>query len=166
MASMLRAILLIYVLAVSTGAAGQLTPMYQLYHPGSTDHFYTIDLDTRIRARDFYGFTDQGVAFFVERTNVTDTRPLRRFYKGVPETDHFYTIDSVEANTVLNRNWVEEGVEGYVYIQEVAGSVPLYRLSWAIYNGDHDHIFTTEYSSAQQLMSQGLEFPRFSGQFA
>ena len=64
MASMLRAILLIYVLAVSTGAAGQLTPMYQLYHPGSTDHFYTIDLDTRIRARDFYGFTDQGVAFF------------------------------------------------------------------------------------------------------
>lgn len=163
MASMLRAILLIYVLAVSTGAAGQLTPMYQLYHPGSTDHFYTIDLDTRIRARDFYGFTDQGVAFFVERTNVTDTRPLRRFYKGVPETDHFYTIDSVEANTVLNRNWVEEGVEGYVYIQEVAGSVPLYRLSWAIYNGDHDHIFTTEYSSAQQLMSQGWNLDGIKG---
>ena len=130
-------------------------PLYVVYDPVDLDYFYTLSPTERDAAL-MYGYTDQGIAFYVEAEASSQARPFRRFYKGAPQYEHFYTIDDADVASVLAAGWADEGNEGYVFAQQVTGSVPVYRLSY--YNastGDLMHHYTIVPAVAQSLSSQG-----------
>ena len=76
--------------------------------------------------------------------------PLRRFL--YPATgDHVLTALATE-NDLAGRGYREEGIEGYVFSDLVAGSMPLYRT----YNlRTHQHRYTTAGSSISPLLRSG-----------
>ena len=131
-----------------------------VYSAESNDYFYSIkpqDIDSAIN---IHGYDDLpgliGTVGYVEATQQTNTLPLRRFYKGAPQTDHFYTISSADANLVLSSGWVDEGIEGYLWNIQVPGTVPVYRLNKGNHStGDQVHYFATSSSDLQQKLSQG-----------
>jgi uncharacterized protein DUF5648/N,N-dimethylformamidase beta subunit-like protein len=67
--------------------------------------------------------------------------PLYRLYSK-SYTDHMYTTNSSEADLYASSGgYVKQGIAGYVYSSQVAGTVPLYRL----YNlNEIDHFYTAD----------------------
>ena len=129
-------------------------PLYQLYASGSTDHFYTTSASERDYAKSL-GFVDQGIAAYVEASQIAGTLPFWRFYSGA-QTDHFYTTSVSEYNYVLANGFTFEGIEGYLYSSALAGTVPLHRLSWwNPSNNDLDHFYTTSDTAKSSKLSQG-----------
>ncbi|MFY0567481.1 hypothetical protein ACN28E_27160 [Archangium lansingense] len=131
-----------------------------VYSAESNDYFYSINPQDIESAIYIHGYDDLpgliGTVGYVEATQQTNTLPLRRFYKFVPETDHFYTISSDEANLVLSWGWVDEGIEGYLWNSQVPGTVPVYRLNkWNPSTDDQVHYFATSSGDIQQKLSQG-----------
>lgn len=146
--------------AVPLKEKSPLRALYYVYSAESNDYFYSInkaDIDAAIYV---YGYDDLpgqvGVVGYVEALHRTHTLPLQRFYKGPPETDHFYTTDQGEANYVIGRGWRFEGGEGNLYTSQVPGTVPVYRLNkWNPKTFDQVHYFATEQSDIQSKLSQG-----------
>jgi hypothetical protein len=96
--------------------------------------------------------------------NLGTARPFHRFYKGFPQTDHFYTISDADVQTVLGFGWVPERDEGFVYPTNVRDTVTLYRLSW--WNPatqDLMHLYTTDFGYANSLTLQGWNIDNASG---
>lgn len=157
--------------AVPLNEKSPLRPLYFVYSAESNDYFYSInrnDIDSAIYN---YGYDDLpsqiGIVGYVEALHRTHTAPLKRFYKGAPQNDHFYTTDWVEPGTtpperleseiVLDCGWAYEGVEGNLYTYQVPGTVPVYRLNK--YNGntgDLVHYFATDRYDIQQKLNQGF----------
>lgn len=137
-------------------------PLYQLNYPPLTDHFYTTKASDRDIAKSL-GFTDQGIAAYVEPSQVAGTNPFWRFYSG-GQTDHFYTTSSAEFNYVVANGFTYESVEGYLYASRVAGTVPLYRLSrWYPSNNDLDHFYTVDDTAKSNKISQGWTYDGVAG---
>ena len=86
-------------------------PLYVVYDPVDLDYFYTLSPTERDAAL-MYGYTDQGIAFYVEAEASSQARPFRRFYKGAPQYEHFYTIDDADVASVIAAGWAYEGNEG------------------------------------------------------
>lgn len=137
-----------------------LRPLYYVYSAESNDYFYSINKQDIESAIYNYGYDDlpgkTGIVGYVEAVRSTHTSPLMRFYKDQPETDHFYTTDLGERNTVLSLGWTEEGVEGNLYTYQVPGTVPVYRLNkWNASTGDLVHYFATSSADIQSKLNQG-----------
>ena len=67
--------------------------------------------------------------------------------------EHFYTTDASEAWTVFqNPGWVGENAPGWLYHDQVPGSVPLYRwhFPYSPYGAYFETIHTDEFSSLTQ----------------
>ncbi len=93
-------------------------------------------------------------------------RTLRRFYfyKGPPETDHFYTTSLTEQRTVLANGWVFERIEGYLYTTQVPGSIPLYRVNrFTLATGDRVHKYTTSFLEVTNLVAAGWQLDTTAG---
>lgn len=125
-------------------------PLYRWYAAGSTDHFYSTTNYGNIS-----GFQFQGVAAYVEATQVGGSLPFQRFYMGSPRTEHFYTTNTGEAQYVRTLGFIYESIEGYLYAAQVAGTVPLYRLSWCGLGGDCDHLYTVDAVEINTMLGQG-----------
>ncbi len=137
-------------------------PLYQLYSQSSTDHFYTVSASQRDLAIS-YGYLNQGIAAYVEPTQVAGTLPFWRFYSG-SQSDHFYTTSAAEYNYVVANGFTYETVEGYLYSGQVAGTVPLYRLSWwNSTTNDLDHFYTTSDASRNSVIAQGWTYDGVAG---
>ena len=86
------------------------------------------------------------------------SRPFYRLYKGVPETDNFYTSSDDEANDAIANGYVFERVEGYIFTSPPPGSTALYRLSncVTVANGcDLEHRYTISTAAKQALVTAG-----------
>src|SRR5262249_35003972 len=128
------------------------------------DFFYTIDPQERAIAISTYGYADQGVAARVESSQVAGTAPLWRYYKGLPQTDHFYTTFSDEASFVVSQGWVFERTEGYLYEAQAPGTYPLYRYShYDGSTGDLAHYYTVDPSQNARLVAGGWGYDRVAG---
>ncbi|WP_146209869.1 hypothetical protein [Vitiosangium sp. GDMCC 1.1324] len=142
-----------------------LTPLHHTYSASATDHFYTINY-----AESYYstqiGYTPQGIAAYLERSSQPTASPFRRYWKGPPQVEHVYLTDDYpdEKSYVLSNGYVAEGIEGYLHIQQVPGSIPLYRLGKFNANtGDLVHIYTSSNWELQTLLSQGWTYDHIAG---
>jgi hypothetical protein len=102
------------------------TPMYMTYNASATDRFYTISASTADLTTSQLGFTAKTTVFRVPSFNESIiTTPLQRFYGGTPFTDHWYRASIFDSPP--QPSYVSEGNEGYVFFNQVLGTVPLYR---------------------------------------
>ena len=117
-----------------------LVPLYESRDNTYLDYFYTIDPVKHAAAQSMGYVASAQAAGYLERTLQPNTKPFRRFYKGFPEYDNFYTHDEEEVTTVVGLGYVERDPEGYIYTTQVPGSIPLHRLNkWNPSTGDQIH---------------------------
>lgn len=60
--------------------------------------------------------------------------PLYRYSRGALQADHAYATTAVEADALIKEGYAFERVDGYVFVAQITGSVPLYRLGRCVTN--------------------------------
>ncbi|TFK71161.1 hypothetical protein BDN72DRAFT_794419 [Pluteus cervinus] len=141
-------------------------PLMRAYSTSYKDHFYTM---TGSEIEEFMknGYTFEGDAALLfsslhfstlSKTNSTSLTALYRLYN--PQAlDHFYTASSTERDNGSGRGYIYEGITGFLWPQQVCGSVPLYGL-WNEEKEDHLYtIVVVERDTAikwQGYVSQGI----------
>jgi hypothetical protein len=118
-------------------------PMYLTRNNQVTDNFYTTLPSDRDISISTYGYFNVGIPFRVSRSNPS-AMPFKRYFKGAPQIEHFYTHLASENQTVLQLGYVYERVEGNVFPTQLTGTLPLYRLAkYNGANGDLQHVYVT-----------------------
>lgn len=139
-------------------------PLHSAYSSAVNDNFYTVDLQQLQQATTIHGYRNTGAVAYLEAKQQPNTRPFKRFYKGLPQRNHFYTADASEEALVLSMGWVFERVEGYIYSTRVPGSVPLYRVNrFNPQTSDLVHKYTRSYSEVNTLRGQGWGYDGIAG---
>ena len=96
------------VLPADVYAEGFTQPTYRLYHPGTKDHHYTLDLN-EYQVLGGRGWVQEGVAWYSdEATSI----PVYRLYHS-STFNHHYTRDYNEYQVLGGCGWVQEGVAWY-----------------------------------------------------
>jgi len=94
------------------------------------------------------------------------TLPLYRYYKGGVTSDHFYTTSLADTDIVYGQGFTFERVEGYLFSTQVAGTLPLYRLSRCVVVNnacDLEHRYTLGANARQSLADAGWGVDRIEG---
>lgn len=138
--------------------------VYSLYHASTTDQLLTVS-KAQYDSLPSAGWSAQpSEEFYLERQPQSTTLPLRRFSKGAPQREHFYTTSTAEADNVKAQGWVDEGVLGHIYWEQVPGSVPLHRL--VRLDGvtmDLVHRYTVSTAVVNTLKAQGYTYEQVTG---
>lgn len=110
-------------------------------NPYSNDYYYTTSCYAP-------GFVFEGVQSTIFTAQISDTVPFYELYNyGLGM--HFYTASWQEMyNCVTYYGWTYEGVVGYIGLDQIGGTTPLYRMSKS--NGSH--LFTTNWSEVQNAV--------------
>lgn len=143
-----------------------LSAMYETTNASINDSLYTISYSEAYGSTTNYGYSGLKTAFYLERTPQTQTKPLYRYYKGAPQTDHFYFTDTYpqDLSTANSLGYVYEGIAGYLYTVQVPGSLPLYRLSKVNATTlDRAHRFTVSDSEKASLIAAGWTYDHVEG---
>ena len=145
-----------YTAATSAGFAvvspGVATPVYRLFSPITAEHLYTTDVNEwNVLATE--GWIQEGV-FFEEYNGpavvggVSDI-PLYRLY-DTTNRQHLWTTDLNEFTTLSQvPGWNSEGIAAYVFPSAIAGSTPLYRMSYPFL--PDMHLWTTDLNEYDTL---------------
>lgn len=129
-------------------------PMYSARSDYYTDNFYSISYSQQAIAISL-GYTGTGVPFRVSRTNAL-TLPFKRFFKGAPQIEHFYTHLADEAQFVVSMGYVYENDEGNIFASQLTGTSALYRLSkWVGATMDLQHVYTIYPSEVSSYQAAG-----------
>ncbi len=153
-------------LAVAYTPMPTFSPMYETTHAGINDNLYTMDYAEAYGSTTVHGYTGLRTAFYLERTPQTQTKPLYRFYKGAPQTEHFYVTDTFPQDRALaiSLGYYEEGIAGYLYTTQVPGSIALYRLSKLnTVTQDRVHRFTVSLKEKNTLVAAGWTYDHVEG---
>jgi hypothetical protein len=143
-----------------------LSAMYETTNAAINDSLYTISYSEAYGSTASYGYGGLKTAFYLERTAQAQTKPLYRYYKGAPETDHFYITDTYlqDLTTATNLGYTYEGVAGYLYSSQVPGSIPLYRLAKInAATQDRAHRYTVSATEVDALTSAGWTYEHIEG---
>jgi len=125
-----------------TTQAVLIQPVYRMYSPSQTDHFYTTNYYEYSTIAPTYGYLKEGTLGNIYGSSQAGTIPIYRMYHP-GQTDHFYTTNYNEYNTIApTYGYLKEGTLGNIYGNFQTGTVPLYRM----YNPSQtDHFYTTNY---------------------
>jgi len=139
--------------------------IYETYNPSITDHLYTMDYAEALSSTSGAGYTNLWKAFYLERTPQAHTKPLYRYVKGAPQTEHLFITDTYPQDLAEAQalGYFYEGITGYLYRAQVPGSLPLYRLSRGSPKTDRTHKFVTTDSEKNALIAQGWTFDHIEG---
>jgi Repeat of unknown function (DUF5648) len=90
-------------------------PLYRLYNPILTDHFYTTNATERTEAITTRGYSEETLTGYLFPTQEPSTVPVYRVYSPAI-FDHFYTTSLAQRNAAINNlGYLAEGITGYVY---------------------------------------------------
>ncbi|KAH9910621.1 uncharacterized protein BXZ73DRAFT_93654 [Epithele typhae] len=136
-------------------------PLFRLYSPSATDHFYTTNAQERNNAVASIGYTNEGTAAQVFPAGVSGAVPLYRLFR-LAGSDHFYTTNAQERdNAVAALGYTNEGVAAYIYPSAQCGSVPLYRM---FSPSAVDHFYTTNVAEKNNAVaSLGYSYEGVAG---
>ncbi len=117
-------------------------PVFRMYSPYVTDHFYTTNYDEYSSGAVKVGYSQEGILGYLYPTNVPGTIPIYRMYSPYVK-DHFYTTNYDEYSSgAVKVGYSQEGLLGYLYITNEPGTTPAYRM----YSPQvTDHFYTTNY---------------------
>jgi Repeat of unknown function (DUF5648) len=117
-------------------------PMYWTQHIPYTDNLYTTNPSDRDISLGI-GYINRGVPFYMPYRAEFDSVDFRRYFKGPPQLEHFYTRDPWEMQYVEQNGWQFEGDEGSIFTKAKPGTAALYR--YAYYDagtGDLQHFYS------------------------
>jgi len=115
--------------------AQEVVPVFRFFHPGTSDHLYTIEPEAE--ARVIQQYKREGIEFYVATRPGPDLVPLYRYYK--PHSKGHYYATSRRAGERFHAEL--ESLLGYIAAEPRRGLVPLHE--W--YNPDADrHFYTTQ----------------------
>lgn len=90
----------------------------------------------------------------------TQSSTAMPFYRLNKNSYHLFTLSLEEKDYLRTTGWTYEGVAGYLYSDEVTGTVPVYRS----YNAtSSDHFYTTDSSERDQEESNGWKYEGIAG---
>jgi len=140
-------------------------PLYWLYNVAETDSAYTVSEDRRDRLVRERGYSDMGPIGYIDTAAQPNARPLRCFYIGPPKTDTSCTTSAVEQKILRGLAYEEIGVEGYVPIERLAGTIVLYRVSrgYGEGNRDREHRFVVDPDELKRLRKLGWTYDGSKG---
>lgn len=81
-------------------------------------------------------------------------KPIYQLWSAV-QSDHVYTNSESEKNQLKAKGFEDQGITGYIYDKQVAGSAPLYRLYSA---GLTDHFYTNSENQRSQAKAGGGKY--------
>lgn len=122
----------------------------------NTDHLYTRSLDEINNARPQYRRERDCCRMFAgPRMSDAVVVPFYRLWNKV-HWDHFYTISTIERDSVLaSGQFEDQGIIGYVMTEPGCASWPLFRL----YRGEafttFDHFYTFDAAERDQAIASG-----------
>jgi hypothetical protein len=115
-------------------------PVYRMYSPIATDHFYTMSYDEYTNGAVNVGYQKEGLMGYIYPSNQPGMVPLYRMYSPLVK-DHFYTTNYDEyTNGAVNVGYQKEGLMGYIYPNVGPSAAPLYRMYSPTVT---DHFYTT-----------------------
>lgn len=104
--------------AVSPAALAEDTvELHSYYNPTTKDHFYTTNYE--VLGAGHSGWEYNGVVAKILSTPLANTRKLRQYFSK-SRKDHRYTVRHIHGG-----DWQYEGIVGYVFDQQVPGTVAL-----------------------------------------
>jgi RHS repeat-associated protein len=109
--------------------APEWAPLYRLYNPDDTDHFYCSSQGHQQIAEN-QGYRAERIEGFVSSVlfNDPDMAYVFRFYDDARDC-HYYTSRPARVDSLIAANLRYEGITGYVYAHPDTGLVPLHHLS-------------------------------------
>jgi hypothetical protein len=118
-------------------------PIFRMYSPYVTDHFYTANYDEYTNGAVKVGYSQEGILGYLYPTSMPGTIPVYRMYSPYTK-DHFYTINYNEYTTgAVKVGYSQEGILGYLYVTSELGTAPAYRM----YSPQvTDHFYTINYN--------------------
>jgi len=117
-------------------------PVYRMYSPSQTDHFYTTSYHEYSTIAPAVGYIGEGILGDIYSSTQTGTIPVYRMYSP-SQTDHFYTTNYYEYSTIAPAvGYIGEGILGNIYGSTQTGTIPVYRM----YSPSQtDHFYTTSF---------------------
>lgn len=137
-----------------------------LYHPGLFDFFYTADEDACNEAINLKGYSPSSITGYVDRSAQPDSVPFYGFWKGPPQTDHFYSSDPADIGYVLANGWEPLPPQQDLYLPSAQrrGARPLYRVHYFNHaNAEAAHFYTTSWTQVGVLQNQGWIYDTVAG---
>lgn len=144
---------------------------YRAYNPSVGSHFFTAS-QAEFENALLGGYQDETTGssgFEILSEQAEGTVPLYRLY-NLQTGRHYYTANSLERDFLVGlvpapasgpdtrtTGWRDEGIAGYIYVGESAGTTPIYRL----YNSQTGSHLFTENSSVRDAV---LSIPGADGQ--
>jgi len=121
------------------------TPVYWLWTPTYTDHFFTTSTSERNTALGSgAGYSSLGTGFAMPARVRFDSVPFYRTYKGAPQFEHFYTTSQSDLQLVTQNGYAYEGMLGFAFTKQKPGSLALHRFSrFDGATGDLQHLYST-----------------------
>jgi hypothetical protein len=132
----------------TTTAAGSI-PVYRLYNPNSSEHFYSSSQAERSKLIGL-GWRDEGIGWYAPQTG---DAVYRLYNPNVAGGDHYYTASLAERNALVAKGWNYDGS-----FWKSGGSV---HVSVA-YNPNAKsgaHNYTTNPAEEASLLRAGWEYP-------
>jgi len=117
-------------------------PVYRMYTPSQTDHFYTTNYYEYSTIAPAVGYIGEGILGNIFGSSQNGTIPVYRMYSP-SQTDHFYTTNYYEYSAIAPAvGYIGEGTLGNIFGSSQTGTVPVYRM----YSPSQtDHFYTTNY---------------------
>lgn len=120
-------------------------PVYRVYNPNSSEHFYTIDATEKTSLVQM-GWQDEGNAWATSTSGV----PIYRLYNK-NGGEHHYTSDVAEKNGLVNLGWTYEKVAWYA---PQSDAYPVYRMYNPNQNSNNHH-YTISAREKDALINMG-----------